>query len=68
MIRVLPPTLSDDVVQYQIAAEGGADRRSAKIAQADESIARSAPCGAPLHSPRGASAAVFAVDWPHEGD
>jgi hypothetical protein len=53
-----------------MAAEGGADRRSAKIASAGMNQSREAHLAErSLHSPEGGqSAAVFAADWPHEGD
>jgi hypothetical protein len=56
--------------QAQTAAEGGAGRRSAKNAARPLNQSREAHLAAwPLHSPEGGqSAAVFAADWPHEGD
>jgi len=55
--------------QARTAAEGGADRRSAKNAAAPINQSREAHHSArPHHSPKGGqSAAVFAADWPHEG-
>ena len=55
--------------QAEIAAAGGADRRSAKNADRPMNQSREAHHSAwPLHSPEGGqSAAVFAADWPHEG-
>ena len=55
--------------RHGIAAEGGADRRSAKNADRPLNQSREAHLAAwPLHSPEGGqSAAVFAADWPHEG-
>jgi hypothetical protein len=53
----------------EIAAGGGADRRSAKIASAGMNQSREAHLAErSLHSPEGGqSAAVFAADWPHKG-
>jgi hypothetical protein len=53
----------------EIAAEGGADRRSAKIAAAPMGQSREAHYSARPHlSPKGGqSPAVFAGDWPPAG-
>jgi hypothetical protein len=55
--------------RVEIAAAGGADRRSAKNADRPLNQSREALLAAwPLHSPEGGqSAAVVAADWPHEG-
>jgi len=55
--------------QARTAAEGGADRRSAKNADAPINQSREAHHSArPHHSPEGGqSAAVCTADWPHEG-
>ena len=62
-------TLSGNQVRLEIAAAGGADRRSAKNASAGMNQLREAHLAErSLHSPEGGqSAAVFAADWPHEG-
>jgi hypothetical protein len=55
--------------QAEIAAAGGADRRSAKNASAGMNQSREAHLAErSLHSPEGGqSAAKPAADWPHEG-
>ena len=63
------PALRGHRARLEIAACGGAGRRSAKIASAGMNQSREAHLAArSLHSPEGGqSAAVFAADWPHEG-
>jgi hypothetical protein len=62
-------TLRGNQDRLEIAAAGGAGRRSAKNAAKPLNQSREALLAAwPLHSPEGGqSAAVFAADWPHEG-